>query len=259
VWSTRWSWAFAAKIAWCADGETNDASIDAEVASLRHLEHPNVIQMYDHWVEQGLRLIILEFCPQGSLADLIQAGPLPPVQIPVWFRAIAEILSACHAQEIAHRDIKPANILIDVHGRPELADFGLGIAWCHGDMMHNSAGSILFAPPEILMVRPYDPFKADVWSLGVSLYMMILRGSPWTLGSLASVKAQIRTGRLQMDRDKFGQDEVMLLTGMVDVDPRRPMVGPFMQRRRTGFANPMELGTHGHVRPPSRETPGPRA
>lgn len=142
--------------------------------------HPNIILLYDHFVEGNELFLILEYCPSGSLKDHISPGR--PLSMNIFRSVCTQILSAlcaCHDKGIAHRDIKPANVLIDVHGRPKLADFGLGVFCAKGNCVNCDAVSLAFAPPEFFKEKSIDPFKADVWSLGLLFLMMATGRLPW--------------------------------------------------------------------------------
>lgn len=164
-----------------------------EIEALTHLDHPHVIRIFDHFATKTLLYIILEYCPGGSLKDVIdKKGCIPQQTLYDWCRQIINALYFCHQHGIAHRDVKPSNILIDKYSRAKLADFGL--AQLYHTPLYSSetgqqnrknlfsnifGGSLPYLAPEILSEKLYDPFKADVWSLGVTFYEMASGKLPW--------------------------------------------------------------------------------
>lgn len=176
-------------------------AFQTEIEALTHLDHPHVIRIFDHFSTNTLLYIILEYCPGGSLKDVItKNGYIPQQMLYEWCRQIIEALYFCHQHGIAHRDVKPSNILIDKYHRAKLADFGLaqlyhipvyssdksgnGDTSCqHANRKHLFSnifgGSLPYLAPEILSEKLYDPFKADVWSLGVTFYEMASGKLPW--------------------------------------------------------------------------------
>ncbi|OHS94648.1 CAMK family protein kinase [Tritrichomonas foetus] len=146
-------------------------SFDSEVNSLLKLDFPNIIRLYDHFTENGYFFLILEYCSHGSLYDEVrECGPLTGVRLlSVCQQLIAAVYNA-HSNNIAHRDIKPHNILFDEFGRVKLADFGISVSTDNNDIIKNYKCSPAFAAPEVLKKEPHDFFKADLWSLGVTLY-----------------------------------------------------------------------------------------
>ncbi|OHS99423.1 hypothetical protein TRFO_34096 [Tritrichomonas foetus] len=134
VLSTRYQEQFVCKV---SEGTKSTAS-EKEIKTLLNLAHPHIINMYEYFYDQSnsYLFIILEYCPGGSLDDVIKAnGPLQPKQLYEYCRQTISALSYCHNRGIAHRDIKPANILLDKNGRIQLADFGLSTKY---KLLHDS-------------------------------------------------------------------------------------------------------------------------
>ncbi|OHT07081.1 hypothetical protein TRFO_05278 [Tritrichomonas foetus] len=105
-----------------------------------------------------------------------------------------QVLSAihmCHSNNIAHRDIKLSNILMDENNRPKLADFGLSVTIQKSQMLDVYNGSLSYLAPEVFLKVPYDPFKSDMWSLGILLYTMVMRKSPWVNYNYRDMKKAI--------------------------------------------------------------------
>jgi serine/threonine protein kinase len=172
--SNRDSELYAVKIAKSGD----EATVPTELRALQNVWNPHVINIYETFIDSGFRFIVLEYCPGGSLHELLRRGAVPLDDLWVLGHQILEALTACHSVGIAHLDIKPQNILIDKNGRAKLCDFGLAI-FDNGELSHQFKGSAAFLAPEILRMVDYDPLKADVWSLGVSLYVTATGVLPW--------------------------------------------------------------------------------
>jgi serine/threonine protein kinase len=137
-----------------------------------------VINVYETFVESNFRFIVLEYCPGGSLHDMLSEGPVPMDVLIPYGQQIVGALRACHSHGVAHLDIKPQNILIDKHGRAKLCDFGLALL-DRGGFVKQFKGSVAFLAPEVLRHVDYDPFRADVWSLGVTLFVLATGHLPW--------------------------------------------------------------------------------
>ena len=153
---------------------------DPELMILRNLDHPNVIRIYDCFVCEDYLFLIFEMCNGGSLANIMERRRLSHPEVLRWFREVVNALAVCHSQGIAHRDIKPDNIFIDAYNRAKVADFGLSTMLAKGQKMCAGAcGSPNYVAPEMLTQPDYDPFKADVWSLGVTVYQMATGTLPW--------------------------------------------------------------------------------
>ena len=228
VHSNKYNRDFAAKVTrfderCCQFGE-------AEINSLMHLEHPNIIRLYDHFVEGNELYMILEYCRPGSIKDCIPSGQRMPLALFKQFCfQILSALAACHALGIAHRDIKPANILIDDHGRPKIADFGLGIKCKKGGCVDCDAGSLAFAPPEFFREKTLDPFKADVWSLGVLFCWMAIGKLPWRAHNPNDFVKEISTCDIGHAICDLPKDVQQMISMAMTTDPRiRPTVERLM-------------------------------
>jgi serine/threonine protein kinase len=156
-------------------------SYENELQILMNLNHPNIVLLYDAFHHNGCPILILEYCPRGTLEDEVKATAGHGLPIPR-FNSIAEqllnALSFCHARGIAHRDIKPSNILIDQYGRPKLTDFGIAEMGHHA-WDQPAEASLAFAAPELLDGAPSDRTKADIWALGVTFAFCLDAAHPF--------------------------------------------------------------------------------
>lgn len=181
VHSPRFDQDFCAKVI-TVEEEGVDAkwtSFQSEVAALKALDHPHIIRMYSHFREGNQFFLILEFCENGSLSAYLKTHQnIPEDQINTWIAQMLDAVAYCHSQGLAHRDIKPGNFLLDRFDRVRLADFGISL-FTAASHEQNYVCSRTYAPPEILLKHQYDPMKADIWSLGVTIYAIIARCSPW--------------------------------------------------------------------------------
>jgi len=149
-----------------------------ELNALTHLNHPNIIRLYGFKKTADSLYLFLEFCPGGSLHDLVLSGRrIPKRHLYVMCKGVVDGLAYVHSRRFAHLDLKPANILIDRFGRAKLADFGFSKD-CAGYRSNRFAGTPAFMAPELRAGRWYEPFKADIWSLGVTFYFIACRQLP---------------------------------------------------------------------------------
>lgn len=96
-----------------------------EARAMARLSHPRVVQVYEAGVHDGHIFIVMEYVAGSTLAEWPFAPGRPWRAVRDAFVAIAQGICAAHAVGIVHRDLKPSNILVDQHGRPKVADFGL--------------------------------------------------------------------------------------------------------------------------------------
>lgn len=146
---------------------------------LRKLRHPHVVGLDRDFPAAGSHCLAIEYCEQGSLADLIRREVVvDPPRVWTVVREVFAALDAAHRAGIIHRDLKPANVLLDSNGRCKLSDFG--IAALQGSSQLTGSQDIVGTPrymaPEQILGKPVGP-AADLFALGCAAFEM-LTGRP---------------------------------------------------------------------------------
>jgi serine/threonine protein kinase len=172
---------FVAKVIRIPEAPDNQISrelFNREVTILRTLDHPHIVSFFDSFPCGEDFVLILEYCDHGTIDRYIRAEALSQTDILRLLKQVLMALQDCHRVGIAHRDIKPANILVDKYNRAKLVDFGLSCFVRAGDK--SRAGSRTYMAPELVRnIDGCDLFKADIWSLGVTFYTILVGESPW--------------------------------------------------------------------------------
>ncbi|EAY17684.1 AGC family protein kinase [Trichomonas vaginalis G3] len=150
-----------------------------EVLALTTLDHPNIVRLYSHFEENGKYYMILEYCEGGTPESLIK-NKVRPIQNKIVniTKQLVRVFKYIHSKRIAHHDIKPSNILFDKYGRIKIADFGLS-GYYSTNESHYNVGSYGYLAPEQRTSHAFDPFLADIWSLGVTIYYMTCGLNPF--------------------------------------------------------------------------------
>jgi serine/threonine-protein kinase len=97
----------------------------AEAEKMARLQHAHIVQVYEVGEHQGLPYFSLEYCAGGSLHRKLQGTPLKPGDAARLLETLARAMAVAHDKQLVHRDLKPHNVLLDEHGEPKVADFGL--------------------------------------------------------------------------------------------------------------------------------------
>lgn len=145
-----------------------------EIDLLKNLRHQNIVK-YHGFIQKSHQLyILLEYCSQGSLRDLVKRGPLDESDAKTFIRQTLEGLKYLHEQGVIHRDIKAANLLLDSRNVVKLADFGVSTRVNNLAMTY--AGSPNWMAPEVMLGQGASTVS-DIWSLGATV-VEILTGNP---------------------------------------------------------------------------------
>ena len=219
--SHKWGCEFCLKV--ISDTESDPMTrylFNQEAQTLRLVGHMNVVRLYDYFEEDGNFMILLEYCPNGSLQNMIDRdGPLPLHTLRTVFRQIFDATKYFHSINVCHRDIKPANIASDRLGRPKILDWGYSTVVKDGEPLTTFCGSLPYTPPECVQRIPYDGRKADMWSLGVTLFVCAFGRDPWNeKGKNENVRPRILEGRILFD-EGVDRELADLISRLLKVDP----------------------------------------
>ncbi|XP_056385142.1 STE20-like serine/threonine-protein kinase isoform X2 [Hyla sarda] len=163
------------------DTKTEDELEDymVEIEILASCDHPHIVKLLDAFYYENNLWILIEFCAGGAVdAVMLELErPLTEPQIRVVCKQTLEALVYLHDNKVIHRDLKAGNILLTLDGDVKLADFGVSAKNTRTIQRRDSfIGTPYWMAPEVVMCetskdKPYD-FKADIWSLGVTLIEM---------------------------------------------------------------------------------------
>ena len=168
-----------------------------EAQAVASLDHPNIVRAYDvdKQIENGaeVHFLVMEYVDGQSLHELVHSrGPLPYDEAADYIRQAALGLEHAHDAGMVHRDIKPGNLLVDRSGTVRLLDLGLArffeekdeqsLTVAHEEKVLGTADYL--APEQALDSHQVDS-RADIYSLGCTLYFLLTGHAPFMDGTLA--------------------------------------------------------------------------
>eukprot|EP00916_Digyalum_oweni_P019603 GHVL01032672.1.p1 GENE.GHVL01032672.1~~GHVL01032672.1.p1 ORF type:complete len:416 (+),score=67.11 GHVL01032672.1:128-1375(+) len=150
--------------------EISDADrVFTEIQALRKLSHPNIVKFLDVVSEKNYICVIMEYASKGDLNKYVKSkGRLSDKESRSIFQQILKAVHFCHSHSLVHRDLKLENILLDEFNVCRIADFGLADNVIAAQNTH--CGTEAYLAPEVLKGLPLDPYKIDIWALGIVLY-----------------------------------------------------------------------------------------
>ena len=163
-----------------------------EGKSAAHLQHENIVQVYQMGEAQKEHYLVMEYVEGRDLKNVLKtSGPLPWEIACLIVRQVAQGLDFAHQRGYIHRDIKPGNIMITTQGEVKIMDFGIVR---RVDSELTQTGSFLGTPsymsPEQLKGEGISP-KSDLFSLGVVLYELVSGEKPFKAENEASLVQKI--------------------------------------------------------------------
>ncbi|XP_047261778.1 serine/threonine-protein kinase SAPK1 [Capsicum annuum] len=148
----------------------------------RSLRHPNIIKFKEVFLTPTHLAIVMEYAAGGELFERIRnAGRFSEDEARFFFQQLISGVSYCHSMQICHRDLKLENTLLDGSSTPRLkiCDFGYSKSSVLHSQPKSTVGTPAYIAPEVLSRKEYDGKLADVWSCGVTLYVMLVGAYPF--------------------------------------------------------------------------------
>lgn len=202
-------------------------NVHMEVRALKVVgSHPAVVGLRSVLEDEEHVHIVIDICEGGDLFDRIKVKKkyLEKDAARVC-RSLASIVHFCHSKGIMHRDLKPENVLLVSQNSDtdiKLADFGQAVFFTPGVRLTEMVGTLYYIAPEVLN-SSYGP-EADVWSLGIILYILLSGGPPFYGKKQESTMAKIRSGTLNLENGPWkniSEEAKDLVRQMLCSDPSK--------------------------------------
>uniref|UniRef100_A0A8R7PBK3 non-specific serine/threonine protein kinase n=1 Tax=Triticum urartu TaxID=4572 RepID=A0A8R7PBK3_TRIUA len=163
-------------------GHKIDENVQREIMNHRSLRHPNIVRFKEVVLTPTHLAIVMEYAAGGELFERIcGSGRFSENEARFFFQQLLSGVSYCHSMQICHRDLKLENTLLDGSEAPRLkiCDFGYSKSSVLHSQPKSTVGTPAYIAPEVLSRREYDGKVADVWSCGVTLYVMLVGAYPF--------------------------------------------------------------------------------
>ncbi|EEE64198.1 calcium-dependent protein kinase 14 [Oryza sativa Japonica Group] len=198
-----------------------------EVQIMYHLAgQPGVVELKGAYEDKHAVHLVMELCAGGELFDrIIAKGHYTEHAASSLLRTIVEIIHTCHSMGVIHRDLKPENFLLlskDEHAPLKATDFGLSVFFKEGEVFRDIVGSAYYIAPEVLK-RSYGP-EADIWSIGVMLYILLCGVPPFWAESEHGIFNSILRGHVDFSSEpwsRISHGAKDLVRRMLHSDPKQ--------------------------------------
>ncbi|GKV02251.1 hypothetical protein SLEP1_g14708 [Rubroshorea leprosula] len=195
--------------------------IKQEISLMKLVRHPNMVELYEVMASKTKIYFVMEYAKGGELFNKVAKGKLKEDAARKYFQQLICAVDYCHSRGVCHRDLKPENLLLDEQGNLKVSDFGLSaLAQSkHQDgLLHTTCGTPAYVAPEVINRRGYDGFKADVWSCGVILYVLLAGYLPFRDSNLMELYRKIGKGEFKFP-NWFAPEVRRLISKILDPNP----------------------------------------
>ncbi|MCY2991083.1 MAG: protein kinase, partial [Planctomycetota bacterium] len=207
-----------------------------EVKAAAQLAHPHIVTAYDAEQVGGLHFLVMEYVEGQMLSELVDRGrPLPIDRACEYARQAALGLQAAHQRGMVHRDVKPQNLVLTPAEQVKVLDFGLARFVSESDESGTGTafGKLLGSPDYMAPEQARDAhsadIRADIYSLGCTLYYL-LSGAPPFPGGSAAEKISAHLGKIPLPIRKIRPEVPDALSGLLDwllaKDPQQRLQTP---------------------------------
>ncbi|XP_076372235.1 serine/threonine-protein kinase SIK3-like isoform X2 [Tachypleus tridentatus] len=188
---------------------------------MKLLDHPHIVRLYQVMETKKMIYLVTEYASQGEIFDnLVANGRMNENEARKKFQQILGAVNYCHQKHVVHRDLKAENLLLDADMNIKIADFGFSNYFEPGKRLSTWCGSPPYAAPELFEGKQYDGPKADIWSLGVVLYVLVCGALPFDGNTLQSLRTRVLAGKIRIPFFMSSECE-HLIRHMLIVDPEK--------------------------------------
>eukprot|EP00262_Sarcandra_glabra_P017241 TRINITY_DN5834_c0_g1_i4.p1 TRINITY_DN5834_c0_g1~~TRINITY_DN5834_c0_g1_i4.p1 ORF type:complete len:445 (-),score=85.41 TRINITY_DN5834_c0_g1_i4:350-1684(-) len=195
--------------------------IKREISVMRLVRHPNIVQLYEVMATKAKIYFVMEYVKGGELFNKVAKGKLKEDIARKYFQQLISAVDFCHSRGVYHRDLKPENLLLDENGNLKVSDFGLSALAesKHIDgLLHTTCGTPAYVAPEVINRKGYDGAKADIWSCGVILFVLLAGYLPFHDSNLMEMYKKIGNGDFKCP-NWFPSEVRRLLSKILDPNP----------------------------------------
>ncbi|PWA78205.1 protein kinase, ATP binding site [Artemisia annua] len=203
-----------------------------EIAIMHLVRHPNVVQLKEVMATKTKIFLVIEYVKGGELFAKVAKGRLKEDVARKYFQQLIIAVDYCHSRGVSHRDLKLENLLLDENEDLKVSDFGLSALpeqLRNDGMLHTQCGTPAYVAPEVLRNKGYDGAKADIWSCGVILFVLLSGYLPFREDNVMHMYKKIFKAEYEFPL-WVSLDSRRLISKLLVVDTSRRITVPAIMR-----------------------------
>ncbi|XP_077238079.1 CBL-interacting serine/threonine-protein kinase 5-like [Tasmannia lanceolata] len=218
--------------------------IKREISVMRLVRHPNVVELKEVMATKSKIFFIMEYVRGGELFAKVAKGKIKEDQARKYFQQLISAVDFCHSRGVSHRDLKPENLLLDENEDLKISDFGLSALpeqLRHDGLLHTQCGTPAYVAPEVLRKKGYDGAKADIWSCGVILFVLLAGFLPFQADNIMHMYRKVFKAEFEFP-PWFSTETRRLISKLLVADPeKRISIASIMEIPwfKKGFKRPL--------------------
>lgn len=220
--------------------------IQREISVMHLVRHPNIVEFKEVLATKHKIFFIMEYIKGGELFTKVAKGKLNEDLARKYFQQLISAVDFCHSRGVSHRDLKPENLLLDEGGNLKVSDFGLSALpeqLRNDGLLHTRCGTPAYVAPEVLRKKGYDGAKADIWSCGVILYVLLAGFLPFQDENIMKMYNKVFKSEYEFP-PWFSHESKRLISKLLVADPDRRISIPVIMRVpwfMKGFIRPIPI------------------
>ncbi|XP_004240878.1 CBL-interacting protein kinase 18 [Solanum lycopersicum] len=194
-----------------------------EISVMAMVKHRHVVQLYEVMATKSKIYFVIEHAKGGELFNKLTKGRLTEDVARKLFQQLINAVEFCHSRGVYHRDLKPENLLLDENGNLKVSDFGLSAlaeSKRQDGLLHTTCGTPAYVAPEVIGRKGYEGAKADIWSCGVILFVLLAGYLPFYDLNLMNLYRKICRAEYKCP-NWFPLEVRKLLSRIFDPNPRK--------------------------------------
>lgn len=202
-------------------------AVRSEIDIMQRLSHPHLVKLIDHFEDGDFYYLAMELCSGGKIIDFLsQCLQYRERDTASIMQQVFSAVNHLHERDIVHLDLKPDNMLFEsgsaiAQNRVKLIDFGISCTCSNGRTLRIHAGTPEYMAPEV--IDSHFGTQADLWSCGVSMFLLLCGYTPFRGERESSLFAAIRRGNFNFAAKDWGgisQDAKDLIRALLKLNPR---------------------------------------
>ena len=194
----------------------------SEIEIHKSLSHPNVVKFERSFENEKNIFILLEMCSNQTLNDLLKKRKVvTELEVRYYLIQLISGLKYIHEHNIIHRDLKLRNLFLNDKMQLKIGDFGLAAKInFEGEKRKTICGTPNYIAPEVLNSKVGHSYEADIWSIGILIYALLVGNPPFKAGNSKETYDKIRRGAYSFPEDTSLSREVKdLIQKLLTQDP----------------------------------------